>query len=224
MTLRWTIVFSALLAIASVWIYLGIQATLLRTLDRQLRTLAATEVSSAVDRPTASPHLHELPIPPLAGGTFTSKVVQLFDESGQLVQALPVNTSSLSLATSDRVRLALAGEAPVDTVVTQGQVFRTVVVRLTADERPYALAVAVGMQDVMDSLAAIRWLLIVVWMVSTAATGAAGFALASNALVPVRAMTRRALEITRGDIRDRLDPPVGGDEILGDDTGAQCAD
>jgi signal transduction histidine kinase len=55
--------------------------------------------------------------------------------------------------------------------------------------------------------------LVIVWMVSTVATGAAGFALASNALVPVRNMTRRALEIAQRDIRERLDPPVGKDEI-----------
>ncbi len=213
LTLRWTVVFSALLAIASVWIFVGIRATLLHAVDRQLRTLAATEVASAVDRPSSSPHLHELPVPTLAGGTFTSKVVQLFDASGHLVQALPVEKAAVPLVTEGQVRLALSGEAPLDSVESEGQLYRAVIVRLVAAGQPYAMAVAVGMKDVVDSLAAIRWLLVVVWMVSTAATGAAGFALASNALVPVRAMTRRALEIAQGDIRERLDPPVGGDEI-----------
>ncbi|MCC7009932.1 MAG: HAMP domain-containing protein [Acidobacteria bacterium] len=213
LTLRWTVVFSALLAAGSIWIYVGIRATILRSLDRQLRTLAATEVTSAVDRPSSAPHLHELPVPTLAGGTFTTKVVQLFDTTGRPLQALPVERASLPLSDPDHLKLALAGEAPIATVVVQGQAYRTVTVRLAAEGQWYAMVVAVGMEDVAGSLADIRWLLVIVWMVSTAATGAAGFALASNALVPVRTMTRRALEIARGDIRERLDPPHGRDEI-----------
>lgn len=213
LTLRWTVVFSALLAAGSLWIYIGVRSTMLRSVDRQLRTLAATEVTSAVDRPSSPPHLHELPIPTLAGGTFTSKVVQLFDSSSHMIQALPVEQANLSLSSRSQLEQALAGEAPIVTVTAEGQVYRAVTVRLASDGQWYAMVVAVGMHDVVDSLAAIRWLLATVWIVSTAATGAAGFALASNALVPVRVMTRRALEIAGGDIRERLDPPVGGDEI-----------
>lgn len=213
LTLRWTIVFSALLAIGSIAIYVGIRVTILGTLDRQLRTLAATEVTSAVDRPSSPPHLHELPIPTLAGGTFTSKVVQLFDAEGRPLQALPIEQASLPLSTPDQIAQALSGEAPIHTVEAQGLVYRAVAVRLAAEGRWYAMVVAVGMDDVVNSLATIRWLLLIVWILSTVATGAAGFALASNALVPVRAMTERALEIARGDIRDRLDPPAGSDEI-----------
>jgi signal transduction histidine kinase len=88
-----------------------------------------------------------------------------------------------------------------------------VVLRASSEGKSYAIAVGIGMSDLIASLDEVRWLLLLVWAVSTATTAAAGFALASTALAPVAAMTRRAIEIARTDIRGRLEPSPVQDEI-----------
>lgn len=213
LTLRWTLVFSCILAVASVWIYAGIRASVYADLDNHLRTLAGTEVTAAIDRPTASPHLHELPLTALAGSSFTEKLVQVLDADGGVVIASPERAMSVRLAGPREIAAALAGEAPIATVMVSGDPVRTTVLRATADGREYAIAVGVVISDVLRSLARVRWLLAVVWIVSTAATAAVGFALASTALDPVRRITARAVQIATSDIGARLEPARTQDEI-----------
>jgi signal transduction histidine kinase len=73
--------------------------------------------------------------------------------------------------------------------------------------------VAVGVSEIVTRLHRIRWLLAFIWLVSSGAMAAVGFALASTALQPVRRMTDRALAIARGDLNARLEPSPLDDEI-----------
>ena len=49
--------------------YFGARAFLQRDLDAQLRTLAGTELASAVDEPGQGVHLHEFPIDAASAGS-----------------------------------------------------------------------------------------------------------------------------------------------------------
>jgi signal transduction histidine kinase len=213
LTIRWTVVFSCVLAAASVWIFVGIRTTTYADLDNHLRTLAGTEVTSAIDNPTSPPHVHELPVTALAGGTFTRKLVQILDEAGRVVVASPGPAHNARLVDAKQLAAALAGEAPVSTVDVDGAPVRVVVLRSAAEGKVYAIAVGVVIVDLLSGLGRVQWLLVLVWVVSTGATAAVGFALASTALTPVRRITQRAMEIATTDIRARLVPSDVEDEI-----------
>jgi two-component system OmpR family sensor kinase len=213
LTLQWTLVFSCILAAASVWIFAGIRATTYADLDRHLRTLAGTEVTSAIDDPVTPPHLHELPVTALAGGTFTEKIVQILDQTGGIVARSPGLAQKTRLVDTDQLSAALAGEAPVRTIDVEGVPVRLVVLRTTAEGKPYAVAVGVVIVELLRGLDRVLWLLVLVWVASTGATAAAGFALASTALSPVQRITKRAMEIASTDVLARLEPSAAQDEI-----------
>lgn len=212
LTLRWTIVFSGLLAAASVAIYIGIRATSYADLDRTLRTLAGTEIASAFDQPV-SPHVHELPITLLAGRTFAEKIVQVFDSTGRMVVSSMGRAQNQRLIPAPIIAAGRAGEAPIATVQDDGMPIRVIALLKPHEGVDYVFLVGVVITEVVDNLARIKWLLAIVWLVSTAATAAVGFALASTALKPVRRITERALHIAKTDIRARLEAPTVDDEI-----------
>lgn len=213
LTLRWTIVFSCILAAASAAIDAGVRAASYDGLDRQLRTLAATEITSTIDGPTPFPHIHDLPESALAGGTFSEKLVQVYDADGDLLIASPGRAQRTRLATPADIQAALAGDAPVTTIEVERVPVRVVVLRTTFEGRVYAIAVGVVISDMLASLNRLNWLLAIVWAVSTAVTGAVGFRLASTALRPVHRITERALEIAGTNLSARLEPPSVNDEI-----------
>jgi two-component system OmpR family sensor kinase len=213
LTLRWTVVFSCILAAASAAIDAGVRAASYEGLDRQLRTLAATEITSTIDGPTPFPHIHDLPETALAGGTFTEKLVQVYDADAELLIASPGRARRTRLATPTDIAAALGGDAPVTTIDVEGVPVRVVVLRTTFDGRVYAIAVGVVMSEMLASLTRLNWLLAIVWAVSTVVTAAVGFRLASTALRPVHRITERALEIAGTNLGARLEPPSVNDEI-----------
>ncbi len=212
LTVRWTVVFSCILAAASVSIYLGIRAASYADLDRHLRTLAGTDVASAFDQPI-SPHVHEVPTTVVAGGTFTEKLVQVFGADGRLIVSSRGKAENPRLVGREVIAAGLAGEAPVVTVNGGGVPIRVVALKKSHEGVDYAFVVGVVIAEFVGSLTRIKWLLALVWLVSTAATAAVGFALASTALRPVRHITERAMHIAETDIRARLEPPTVDDEI-----------
>jgi two-component system, OmpR family, sensor kinase len=213
LTLRWTVVFSCVLAIASAVIFLGLRSTSYAELDGQLLTLAGTEVASAVDGPGPTPHIHDMPAPALPDGTFTEKLVQVFDEHGRLTLASAGRAQRISLLTPSQIQAGLAGQVPFSTVDAEGLPVRVVALRTVATGRPYAIAVGVVISGVVSSLHRVGGLLILVWLVSSVATATVGFTLASTALRPVTAITKRAMDIAASDLRARLEPPAVKDEI-----------
>ncbi len=212
LTVRWTAVFGCVLAAASVLIYVGIRTQSYVDLDRHLRTLAGTEVASAFDRPI-SPHVHDLPTTALTGGTFTEKLVQVFDASGRLVVASDGRGQDAQVVDPELIAAAFSGDAPVTTVDVDGVPIRVVVLHTVHDGTAYAFAVGVVITDFLASLNRVKGLLIAVWVVGLLATAAVGFALASTALLPVRHITQRAMDIARANLDARLETPVVDDEI-----------
>src|SRR5690606_38274034 len=86
LTLRWTVVFGVLLAVANATVYVAVRLYAYADLDAKVRTLAATETVSSTDGPVGL-HVHELPVRELGLDNYTQKFVQIFDDQGHLTAA-----------------------------------------------------------------------------------------------------------------------------------------
>ena len=111
LALRWTAAFGCILLLTSLAVYSGTRAFLFNDLDAQLRTLAGTELASAVDGPEGV-HFHEFPVEQVAG-TFAGKFAQLYDGSGRLMRQSSLLGNSPALLTPQAQRAAISGRAPV---------------------------------------------------------------------------------------------------------------
>src|SRR5690606_17716587 len=106
-----------------------------------------------------------------------------------------------------------AGQAPQARLSVAGKSVRIVVLPASRDGEHYAIAAGLVTDDIESSLGKLAWLLLAVWGVGLLATAAVGFRLASSALRPVDALTRRADAIARGDVETTLEVPPVDDEI-----------
>ena len=127
LTLWWTAGFGLLLAAASTAVYAAFASYLDRDLDLKVRTVAATELGSSTDGATV--HLHELPMDALARGEYTEKFVQIFDATGRLHLSSAVLIGAPALVPAEVVEAALAGQAPLVSVVVGGRPGRAAVLR-----------------------------------------------------------------------------------------------
>jgi signal transduction histidine kinase len=211
LTLWWTAAFGLLLAAASTAVYAAFAAYLDRDLDLKVRTVAATELGSSTDGPTV--HLHELPMDALARGEFTEKFVQIFDATGRLHLSSAALIGAPALVPVEVVQAALAGQAPLVTVVVGGRPGRAAVLRTRKGPETYAVLVGVFRDQIDAHLARLAWVLLSVWAAGLAATSALGYWLASRALAPVVDITRRAARIAQGEFTVRLEPPASQDEV-----------
>ncbi|HVQ31617.1 MAG TPA: hypothetical protein VMV21_18610, partial [Vicinamibacteria bacterium] len=83
LTLRTTVTFAALLALANVAIYLGARLYAYRELEAEARTVAGTEAASVVDDERGA-HIHEFS-PETVGLARTEKFVQVLDDTGRVL-------------------------------------------------------------------------------------------------------------------------------------------
>ncbi|MGE0040608.1 MAG: sensor histidine kinase [Vicinamibacterales bacterium] len=212
LTIRWTLAAGLLLLASHVAVYVGARALLYAKLDRQVRTLAATEAASATDGPVGV-HLHE-PSEDAVKGGLDDKAVQIFDASGRVVvQSIWISAGTGPMVPPDAVRAALAGQTPVVDIAVNGRRGRASLLRADRDQRPYAVAVGLFTDDVESSLADLAWLLAGVWFGALGLTATIGYHLASRALEPVVQITARAAHIARGAFSARLDPSPHDDEV-----------
>lgn len=212
LTLRWVLAFGLVLAVADLAVYFGADTFLRRDLDAQLRTLAATELASAVDEPGMGLHLHELP----AGGhnpqDYAGKFVQLIDVGGRVLMQTPLLGTAPALIDKPVLIRALSGAAPMVDVAVAGRGGRMIGLVTPGPER-YVVAVGVFTDQLDATLARLRNLLAGVWVAALALTAVVGFSLASTALIPIRRITHQAAAIADGKFARRLDPPLQNDEI-----------
>lgn len=211
LTLRWVLGFSAVLALALIVVYVGVRAFLLRDLDAQLRTLAGTELASAVDEPGQGVHLHELP-PGTGGQDQAGKFVQLLDRDGRLLMQSPGLGRAPALLRGAPLRAALYGSSSVVDVTANGRPGRMVALATAGPDR-YFVAVGLYTDALHATLARLRVLLTGVWLASLALTALLGFTLASQALSPIHRITRQAAAIAKGQFAAKLDEPRTNDEI-----------
>lgn len=212
LTVRWVIGFGLVLALALAATYVGIRRSLYDDLDAQLRTLAGTELASAVDEPGMGIHLHELPDDTWTPSEYADKFVQLINDHGQVMMQSPVLGNHPALLTGDALRQALSGASLLVPVSVRGRPGRMTALRTAGPER-YLVIVGLFTETLQATLQRLRWLLGAVWLSSLALTAALGFTLASRALGPIRRITTQAAAIARGEFDARLDRAPLDDEI-----------
>lgn len=212
LTFRWTLAFGLILALAQVAIYVGARYWSHAELDAQVRTLAATELASAVDE-WQGIHLHDMPVLAPHGAAVATKFAQVISADGHVLMQTTILRQRTPLMDVDTIAQALRGEAPLVDVVAEGRAGRMVGLTTLDKGRRYVVAVGLFSDSVEGMLTRLGWLLCAVWLLGLIATSATGFALASRALQPVDRITTRAAAIARGDFAARLDPPKVDDEI-----------
>ena len=212
LTLRWLIGFGLVLALAFVAVYAGIRQFLVRDLDAQLRTLAGTELASAVDEPGQGVHLHEFSVGAGDAQDYAGKFVQLLTREGRVLMQSPGLGRTPPLIKGQALRDALDGRAPVFDVDVNGRQGRMTAL-VTAGPERYFVAVGLYTDKLTTTLSQLRTLLALVWLGSLGLTAVLGFTLASRALAPIHRITRRAAAIAQGQFAARLDEPTVQDEI-----------
>ncbi len=118
-----------------------------------------------------------------------------------------------ALVPTDVQRAALDGRAPIFSVVADGRPARMVALAARKDGQAYVVAVGLFSQPVLTTLSRLAWLLVGISLAGLAATGLAGYMLATRALAPVAHVTERAARIARGDFSARLNPSPVDDEL-----------
>jgi signal transduction histidine kinase len=211
LTLRWTAAFGCVLALTSIAIYAGTRAFLFADLDAQLRTLAGTELASAVDG-LSGVHFHEFPASQVAG-TYADKFAQLYDANGQLISQSAVLNDGPALVSSALQRAALDGRAPIFTVDAGGHAARMIALSTRKDGQAYVVAVGLFAEPVLTTLTRLAWLLVFVSLAGLGLTAFVGHVLATQALRPIAHVTERASRIAHGDFSARLDRPAVDDEL-----------
>ena len=210
LTLHWLLAFGMVLALADAAVYVGARAFLQRDLDAQLRTLAGTELASAVDEPGQGVHLHEFPVD--GSVEYADKFVQLIDAAGRVLMQSPRLGTSGALVTGSSLAEALSGAAPLVDVHVNGRPGRMIGLVTHGSER-YVVAVGLFTETLARTLRQLASLLVGVWFAALGLTAIVGFTLASRALAPVRRITHQAASIADGQFANRLDPPKVDDEI-----------
>jgi two-component system OmpR family sensor kinase len=212
LTLRWTIAFGLLLGAVLAAVYVGSRILGYRTLEAQVRTLAATELASAVDE-SQGVHIHDLPVGALNDGDFAGKLVQVYDSNGALLME-SADIRGRGLRLDQRLLEAGArGEGPLTTVSVGGRPARLVILRTTGGPTTYLFAVGLFADRLEANLRQLAGLLAAVWTIGLVLTGGLGYVLASLALGSINRITEQARVITRGNFAARLDEPEGNDEI-----------
>ncbi len=212
LTLRWTIAFGLLLALANSAVYMGVWTYARRDLDANLRTLAATEIASSTDQ-GGTLHLHEFSVDEVGGGEFAGKFVQYYDMSGHVVAQSPMLNGAPRVLDEAAFARASRGEHAITTVNVGTQRGRVLTATIRDATSQYVAAVGLLTDGLDRQLTRLAWVLCGVWIVGSGATAATGFVLASRALDPIDRITARAASIARGEIDMRLDPPGKDDEI-----------
>jgi two-component system OmpR family sensor kinase len=211
LTLRWTLAFGLLLGLANITVYLGVRGFLVGDLDAQLRTLAGTELASAVD--TIPLHVHDFPDTVFSDQSVAQKFVQVLTAEGEVVVQSAALGSSPPLVPRDE--LLAAGEAPppVFAVTVLGRPGRMIALPTDADGKRLVVAVGVFTERLQTGLRRTAILLVLVWLGGLGLTALLGAVISSHALAPVAWITERAAAIARGNFSARLDPPTVDDEI-----------
>lgn len=209
LALRWVVASGVLLAASNVAIYLGIRSFLEADLDAHIRTLAETELASAVDDGRGA-HLHEIDAPDNA--VPPEKFVQLIDPQGRVILQSPNLGDSRPLLLPSILGDALAGRARVVRVDVSGRPGRMIALRTTGPD-VYIVAVGLYTDRLQRTLEWTWWLQVSVLLATLLLTGAVGYAVASRSLAPIRRITAQAEAIAHAGLETRLDTPRVDDEI-----------
>jgi two-component system OmpR family sensor kinase len=212
LTLKWTLAFGLLLLAASAAIFVASQRYASEDLDADVRTLAGTELASAIDDDRGV-HLHDFPAGSMDRGVYAEKFAQILSPDGTVVRQTGLPPGTPPLVDAQTRAEVLAGHAPIFSVNAAGRPGRMMALQTHKDDADYIVAVGLGSASLQSDLANLARLLALVWLFGVAVTAAMGYVLSSRALAPVERITASAAAIARGEYRGTLDPPTADDEI-----------
>ncbi len=213
LTLQWTAVFSVVLIMALGGVYFAVRRNLQASLDASLRTLAATEVASAVDNRDEGVHLHDLNNPMLIHEQYVKKFAQILNAEGQVVRQSEDFISREPIVSPANWQAALDGQIVLADVRLNDLNGRAVSLRAMEKGQPYVFVVSVPVRYMEATLTAVFNSLLIAGSLALIATSLIGYRLATVALRPVDLITRRAQVIGASQLRVRLEEPKTDDEL-----------
>jgi two-component system OmpR family sensor kinase len=212
MTAGVTLAFGLLLAFVNVTVHVATRYFQLHELDAQVRTLAAAELSQAIND-NRGPHLHNFPAELLGSEHYAEKFGQVLDAGGSVLAAT-ANTAGLPpLPPPGVIARALAGEPTLIALPVGSQTVRFAVIAAREADRTYVVSIGLSTAHIQRGMRRMLWLLVAIWVVGTTVAAVIGLLVTSRALAPIDSITRRAAAIARGDFAARLDPPPHDDEV-----------
>ncbi|MEW6125998.1 MAG: ATP-binding protein [Acidobacteriota bacterium] len=209
LTLNWTLVFGVLLTLTLIGIYFSLSYNLKSALEANLRTLALTEVASAIDE-YQGVHLHDFNHP---NEQHIEKYVQILTPAGDIVNQSPQLVSRAPLITREVMDTALSGQALFTKVSLDDHPGYGVSLLAEKDNQRYVFVVATPEEPMQAVLGSLKRNLIIIGLMALLATALVGYRLATLALRPVDLIARRARVIGFDHLRLRLEEPQTDDEL-----------
>jgi len=215
LTLWYVLLLTGVLLAFSAALYLALRLSLYEDLDDVLRN-AATSVADALQmdahgRLTLGSGQPLLWGDPKEGEHFW----RVLDGAGETVEQSGVYEVDAPPVDPGVLAQALAGREVFQTVRMRAGPMRvyTQPVERGAAGVIGVVQVSLSLGDVNETLAALRWVLLLILPVTLAAASGGGFFLAGRALRPVDRVTRAAQSISAHDLSQRLDLDLPDDEL-----------
>lgn len=214
LTLYYTAVLAVTLFSASLFLYWIMEYSLAREVDRSLVARAEEVVRTA--RLFTHMPMHRMMLPDVSAFASPGTYIQVVDASGIIV-AQSRNLAPESLPFTDATLARAAAEGPfLETVQVDGQALRLYNRPLVAGSTFFGiLQIGQSLAPMQSTLAALRWLLILISIVTLILAGSLGFLLARAALAPIDRLTQVAAAITDGADLGRRVPYNGPPDEVG---------
>jgi heavy metal sensor kinase len=209
LTLNWTVVFGVLLTLTLVGVYFSLRYGLKSALEANLRTLALTEVASAIDE-YQGVHLHDFNHP---NEQHIEKFVQILTPEGEVVHQSPLLVSRQPLVSNEVIQDALNGKALLTQVTLDNHLGYGVSLLAEKDNQRYVFVVATPDEPMQNVLNSLKQNLFIIGFIALLATAFVGYRLATVALRPVDLIAERARVIGLDHLRLRLAEPKTDDEL-----------
>jgi heavy metal sensor kinase len=214
LTLWYVLLLAVVLIAFSGALYLALRITLYDNLDDILRSSAAL-IADALEV-DAQGHLIAGPGQPLLwndpkeGEHFW----YVLDPSGQVVEQAGVHDMGGLPIAPAVMAAALAGRDAIQTIRVGDNLIRVYTAPVYHGGRVVGIVqLGISLDDVQQTLAAFRWILILALPVTLALASGGGLFLASRALRPVDQITRAAHSISAHDLSQRLNLDLPDDEL-----------
>jgi len=215
LTLWYVLLLTLVLAAFSAALYLALRISLYEDLDDVLRS-SATLVTNTL-QVDARGHLTTMPGQPLlwSDPKEGEHFWRVLDASGQVMEQTGVYEMDTPSVDPEVLARALAGREVFQTVRMGNTLIRVYTAPIDHGASGVVGVVQLGLSlgDVNETLAALRWGLLLILPVTLAAASVGGFLLAGRALRPVDRLTRAAQSISAHDLSRRLDLDLPDDEL-----------
>jgi heavy metal sensor kinase len=216
LTLWYVLLLTVVLIVFSVALYIALLITLNEELEETLIRETAL-VTGALEVDAQRRLIAGLAQPPSwrnVGEEEREIFWRVLDASGRLVEQNRMYEMDARPVEPTTLEKALAGSKIFQTVRTGDDVIRLFTAPIDQSGRAIGIIqLGMSVEDVNETLGAVRWILILILPVMIVTASVGGFVLAGHALRPVDRITRTAQSITASDLSQRLDMDLPDDEL-----------